>query len=92
MKKSFLFRTVVFCMALVFVLGTAGIGLGADKININTASESKLQDLQGIGEVKAERIVDYRQDHRFQSKDEIMEVKGIGPGTYAQIKDDITAK
>jgi competence protein ComEA len=79
-------------MALVFVLGTAGIGFGADKININTASETKLQDLQGIGEVKSERIVDYRQDHQFQSKDEIMEVKGIGPGTYAKIKDDITAK
>ncbi|MGM0534307.1 MAG: ComEA family DNA-binding protein, partial [Campylobacterota bacterium] len=48
-------------------------------VNINTAEAEKLQELQGIGEVKAERIVEYRkQNGPFESASQLTEVKGIG--------------
>lgn len=48
-------------------------------LNINVADAAALQRLQGIGAVKAQAIVDYRQSHgAFASVDELLEVKGIG--------------
>lgn len=53
------------------------------KINLNTADAATLQrELLGIGEVKAQAIVAYRDEHGdFASVDELLEVKGIGEAT-----------
>ncbi len=60
-------------------------------ININTATASELTSLNGIGETKAGAIIDYREEHgAFETIDEIMQVDGIGQGTFDKIKDDIT--
>ena len=59
-------------------------------ININIASKEELTTLNGIGEVMAGRIIEYRQSGRFKSKEDIKKVKGIGDGIYAKIKDSIT--
>ncbi|WP_201335900.1 helix-hairpin-helix domain-containing protein, partial [Lactobacillus nasalidis] len=60
-------------------------------ININTASASDLQKLNGIGEKKAEQIIAYRQEKGgFKSIDELKEVSGIGDKTFAAIKDQLT--
>ena len=56
------------------------------KININTASQEWLENLTGIGEVKAQAIIAARP---FEKIDDILEVKGIGPATYEKIKDRI---
>ena len=61
------------------------------KININTALSGDLQLLPGIGQVTAERIIDYReQKGEFKSTDDIMSVKGIGPKKFEKIKNLIT--
>ena len=59
-------------------------------ININTASADELKSLTGIGEVMAERIIEYRSTRAFKSKEDIMSVDGIGSKTFENIKDDIT--
>lgn len=61
-----------------------------NKININEASISELQELNGIGKSKAEAIIEYRKKTRFKSIDEIMNVDGIGESLFASIKESIT--
>ncbi len=61
-----------------------------DSININEATAEELETLNGIGPVTAEKIIQYRTEYgKFESKEELMEVNGIGEKTYAQIKDKI---
>ncbi len=63
----------------------------ADVVNINKATAAALQEnLPGIGEKKAQAIVEYRKAFgAFKTLDEIMEVKGIGEGIFKKIKADI---
>lgn len=64
-------------------------GAGSGLININTASADELKTLNGIGDVMAERIIEYRSSKAFKSKEDIMSVDGIGSKTYENIKDFI---
>ena len=59
-------------------------------ININTASKDQLMEITGVGEVIAERIIDYRKNNRFKSIEDIMNVNGIGNATYDKMKSQIT--
>lgn len=56
------------------------------KINLNTASESQLLSINGIGPTKAKSIVEFREQHgKFESVDQLKEVKGIGAKTLEKI-------
>ena len=60
-------------------------------IDLNTASEELLGTLPGIGEVRANAIVEYRrQNGCFQSTSDVTKVTGIGSGTYENIRDLVT--
>ena len=64
---------------------------GSSLLNINTASAVQLMELDGIGEVKAAAIVEYRREHGiFKSIDELVNVKGIGEKTLEKNRDKIT--
>ena len=63
--------------------------INSDKVNINTASESELKTLNGIGDSTARKIVEYRQTKRFDSIEEIMNVSGIGNAKFESIKENI---
>ena len=62
-----------------------------NRVNINTADESVLDTLPGIGPAMAKRIVEYRQNQgNFQSIDDLKKVRGIGEAKYIKLKDKIT--
>ena len=61
------------------------------KISINKATAKELQNLDGIGEAKAEAIVKYREENgNFKKLEDIKNVSGIGDSAFAKIKDKIT--
>lgn len=60
------------------------------KININTATKEELTTLTGIGESKANSIIEYRKTNQFKSIEELKNVSGIGEALYESIKDSIT--
>lgn len=69
---------------------SADTGQQDNRININTADETQLTTLTGIGATRAQAIIAYRQENGpFAAIEEIMNVQGIKEGTFAKIKDEI---
>jgi len=61
------------------------------KVNINRADAWLLEALPGVGQTKAQAIIDYRQQHGpFKSTSAIQQVEGFGAAIYEQIKNLIT--
>lgn len=57
-------------------------------ISLNSADQTLLETVPGIGEVRAAAIIAYREEHGgFQSVEELLEVPGIGPVILASIQD-----
>lgn len=78
MRKSLVLALVVFFMY---------VGVAMASVNVNTATQAELTELPGIGDVKAEAIVDYRKAHGdFVSLDDLAKVKGIGDATIADLQ------
>ncbi len=70
---------------------TVGGDSGSGLININQADLAELMTLTGIGEAKAQLIIDYRTENgSFASIEDIMKISGIKEGIYNRIKDQIT--
>ena len=66
-------------------------GSRSGKINLNTATKEQLMTLSGIGESKAQSILDYRQENgTFSKTEDIMNIPGIKQGVYDKIKDHIS--
>ncbi|HET9303198.1 MAG TPA: helix-hairpin-helix domain-containing protein, partial [Propionibacteriaceae bacterium] len=69
--------------------GEPGPGSGSSTtatLDLNRASQAQLEELPGVGPVTAQAILTWRQQHgRFNRIEELQEVDGIGPKTYAQI-------
>ena len=61
------------------------------KININTATKEELMSLKGIGEKRAEDIIDFRKANgKFGTIEDIKKVPGIKENAFEKIKDNIT--
>jgi competence protein ComEA len=78
-----------FILALIMCLALAGTA--AAVVNVNTATKEELTTVKGIGEKRAQEIIDYRKKNGdFKTVDELEKVPGIGPGTMKQIRSQVT--
>lgn len=59
---------------------------GVFVLDPNTAPADSLELLPGVGRIIADRIVEYRQQHRFQKEIDVTEVKGVGAKLFEQIR------
>lgn len=80
--KTLTLATVLFAVPL----------FAAEPVDINSADAERLAEhLDNVGPVKAERIVEYREEHgAFESVDELVSVRGIGLATLEDNRDAIT--
>lgn len=63
------------------------------KININSADESQLETISGVGPSTAKKIIDYREkEGKFSSIEDIKNVSGIGDKKFESMKDSIDVK
>jgi competence protein ComEA len=85
-----MFKKVLMSLFLAMVLST-GLAFAMDKINLNTATKSELQTLNGVGEATATAIIQYREDNgTFKSVEDLVNVKGIGSKKIEKWTDSVT--
>ena len=60
------------------------------KININTASKDMLTSIPGVGSKMADKIIKYRQEHPFNTIEDLLNITGIGKKKFEEIKLYIT--
>ena len=61
-------------------------GAAGAPVDLNRATVDQLDTLPGVGPVTAQKILDWREQHgRFSRVDELQEVDGIGPKSYARL-------
>lgn len=64
-----------------------------EKININTADQSELIEIPGVGEATAQKIIEYRETNgKFKNIEDIKNVNGIGNSKFENMKEKICVK
>ncbi len=83
-------KVKAFLLSVMYVI--LSFSVSAEVVNLNKADAASLAHyLKGVGEKKAESIIEYRTEHeKFNAIEEIMEVKGIGEGIFNKIKDNLS--
>ena len=71
--------------------GSSAAAGSRQPLNLNSATEAQLEELDGVGPKTAQKIVEYRTNAGgFKSIEELMEVPGIGPAKFDQLKGQVT--
>jgi competence protein ComEA len=90
-KEPVMFRDLIAPRRLMFAAISLAWALPAAAVDINSADAGILaEELTGVGEVRAEAIIKYREDHGpFESVGELTEVRGIGSATLEKNRDSL---
>jgi len=73
-------------MKKILILILLSVSFIFAEINFNTASKEKLMTYKGIGPKKADKIIKYRKKNRIKNVNDLLNIKGIGPGIIENIK------
>jgi competence protein ComEA len=77
-------------LIVVFVIAVS-ISAAFAGVNINTASQTELEGLTGVGPALAKAIIDYRTNKApFKTIEDLQKVKGLSKATFDKIKSQIT--
>lgn len=80
------------CILALFLMLPAMLYAG-DAININTANKETLMSVKGVGERRAEAIIQYRDKHGpFTTIDQLAEIQGIGQSLIDTNRDTLVVK
>ena len=72
---------------------SSGVSMVKQKVNINTATQSELETLNGIGPSIADKIIKYREKNgKFRKVEDLKNVSGIGESKYEGVKDEVCVK
>lgn len=78
-------------LLLAVLMWLAVSGVAQAVVNINTATKEELTTLKGVGEKRAQEIINYRtKNGSFKTVDDLEKVPGIGPGIMKKIRSDVT--
>ena len=80
-----------FMSLAIAVTSSAVLAQETSSVNVNSADEATLTQLPGIGEVKAQAIIQDRETNgSYQTADDLARVEGIGEGTIENLRDQVT--
>jgi len=78
-------------MMKILAMLVLGMSLVFGAVDINSADKEELMTLKGIGEKKADAILEQRGEKCFENVDALTEVKGIGPKFLENNRENLTA-
>ena len=81
-------KKIILSLCMLFFFAVSAMAA----VNINTADQSTLESVHGVGPAKAQAIIEYRNHEKFETVDDLMKVKGFGKKSMEKIRNEVTVE